>query len=186
MPIVDNTAIHTTALSANSGEVGSYLVITMTGENTTNMAKNHILVGGMWLYGTLTDDGSGLNVWIPPGSKGGSVAVLTVNGQGQAVMGYAQGSYTVTKQYDYAIGDVLLSPTSMAIWGNFPASGNVIVKVSRGGTVVPVTTSSYNNGLMVTIPGPINVLLLFTIEVTSPDGTKVSNVYSFTPLLYRF
>lgn len=181
MPTVDNNAINIADLNVNSGEVGSHLVITMTGHNTTDMSKNRIMVGGMWLYGTLTSSGNALDVAVPPGCLGGKVAVLTVNGQGQAVMGYAAESFTVTKQYDYAIAYVLLTPTSIAMSGSFPASGNAIVKIRQGSTVVPVTTPSFSNGLMITIPDPINMLNPFTIEVTSPDGGKVSNVYSYTP-----
>lgn len=181
VPIVDNTTVHIGTLSATSGEVGSHVMVPVTGLNTVNTAKNHILIGGIWVPFLNTVGYTTLNAWIPPGCIGGKVAVLTVNEQGQAIMGTTSQTYTVTTQHDYAIGLLLMTNNSIGLSGNFPAGGSVNVKFTQGASMVTVPTTSYFNSLMVTIPAAINVLTSFTVQVTSTDGTKSSNVYSFTP-----
>jgi len=181
VPVVDNTAVHIGTLSATSGEVGSHVSVPVTGLNTVNTSKNHVLIGGVWVPFLNTVGYTALNAWIPPGCTGGKVAVLTVNQQGQVVMGTTDQTFTVTAQHDYAIGNLLMTNTSIGLSGNFPATGSVNVKFTQGATQVTVSTTSYYNSLLVTIPAVLNPLAPFTVQVTNTDGSKTSNTYSFAP-----
>jgi len=124
----------------------------------------------------------GLDVVIPPGCPGGSVAVVVKPINGPPKVGYAPSNFTVTKQHDYALGSVKVFPTIIMLMGNFPTSGTVQVTLTQG-TAAPVmlTVDSYSQAMMFTIPMPINVLQPFTVQVTSMDGKKSSNIRYVTP-----
>jgi hypothetical protein len=176
VPVVDNTQVAIGTLSANSGEVGSHVTIPVTG--ITSTTKAHVLIGGVWVPFNNTVGLTALDAWMPPGCTGGKVAVLLDNGQGHTVMGTTAQTFIVTTQHDYAIGNLLMTNNSIGLSGEFPATGSVNVKFAQGATSVTVASTSYYNGLLVTIPASLKVLNPFTVEVTSTDGTKTSNVYA--------